>query len=213
MTQDARFGLPLSLLEALRADPSPAAAGLAELIEAQEAPARRRSWNPQPWQAVLTGLALSVGLGAQSYGADLASLQGRWEMSPARSSFKEAVTGPAPDAPTLVVTRDDAQRLVYQLVERRDGTEVGRGAYDISFAGASSTSSVDGAELPVTASRDAKGAVTISAPPIAGRQASIRVRRTGPDTAVLEHDIASAQGVLRLETIALVRAQGKGEDQ
>ena len=213
MTKDARFGLPLSLPEALRADPSPVAATLAELIEAQDAPPRRRSQSPRPWQAVLTGLALSVGLGAQSYAADLASLQGRWEMSPARSSFQEAVTGPAPDAATLVVTRDDARSLIYQLIERRDGAEVSRGAYDVSFAGASSTSSVGGAELPVTASRDARGAVTIRAPQIGGQQASIRVRRTGPDTAVIEHDVASAQGVLRLETIALIRAEDRGDDR
>ena len=38
MMNDARLGLPLSLVEALRADASPLAVGLADLLEQEEPP-------------------------------------------------------------------------------------------------------------------------------------------------------------------------------
>jgi hypothetical protein len=157
------------------------------------------------WQALVTGLALTVGLGAQSFAAE-PGLQGRWIMSAPQSSFEEGVTGPRPDAATVIVTRDDPQRLAYQLVESRAGTEVARGDYDISFRGGASTSSVDGSSLAVDAVRQAAEDVVIRAPRIGREQASIRMRQTGPDTAELEHDVAGPSGVRRLEVISLVRA-------
>jgi hypothetical protein len=166
----------------------------------------------RPWQAALLGLGLLVGLGAQSYAAE-PGLQGRWAMAPEASSFREAVTGPRPDTALLVVTRDDRDRFAYQLVESRDGAEVARAAYDVSFAGGGSTSSVEGRDLAISAARDSRGDVVLRAPPIGASQAAIHVRRTGPDTALLEHEIETAGGVLRLETIALVRMNEEGNSK
>ena len=209
MTNDTRFGLPLSLTQALQIDGSPIATDLAELIgDDDDAPCRRGSPRPKalrPWQAVVTGLALSVSIGAQSYAA-APSLQGRWTMATAQSQFEESVTGPAPDAATLVVTRDDAERLAYALVETRKGEEVARGAYDISFAGQGSTSAVDRVRLQVAGAREQDGGVVIRAPSVGGVQASIRLRQTGPDSALLEHEVSGAAGTVRLETISLVRS-------
>ncbi len=162
------------------------------------------------WLAAILGLGLMAGLGAQSYAA-AATLQGRWAMAPQGSSFEEAVTGPAPDAATLVVTRDDPHRFAYLLVERRGGVEVARAAYDAAFDGAPSTSQGDGTGLKIRAERDGRGDVVLLAPRIGGSQAAIHVRRTGPDSALLEHEVATEQGVLRLETISLVRADGEGD--
>ena len=167
-------------------------------------------FTPRPWQAALVGLALMAGIGAQSYAATPSNLEGRWAMAPAQSSFQEAVTGPAPDAALLTVTRDDADRFAYQLIETRAGAEVARAAYDASFAGASSTSRVDGAGLAITATRDRDGDVVLRAPKVGASQAAIHVRRTGPDTALLEHDVDTRQGVVRLETISLVRVNRDG---
>lgn len=161
------------------------------------------------WRASLLGLGLMVGLGAQAHAA-AASLEGRWTMAQRGSSFQEAVTGPAPDDATLVVTRDDPQRFAYQLVERRGGVEVARAAYDVSFDGATSTSRVGGEGLRISAERDARGDVVLRAPKVGGSQAAIHVRRTGPDTALLEHEVATDGGVLRLETISLVRTDDEG---
>ena len=211
MTNDARFGLPLSLVEALKADPSPTAASLADLLE-QDGPPRRagaaRGSHSRPWQAVLTGLALSVSLGAQSYAAT-PGLQGRWIMAAAQSRFDESVTGPAPDAAILTVTRDDEDRLAYELVETRRGAEVARGSYDVSLEGRSSTSAVDGVRLAVSGVREPAGGVIIRAPAVDGVQASIHLLLTGRDSATLEHDVSSPAGAMRLETINLVRSHSE----
>ena len=108
MTRDARFGLPLSLVEALRADPSPAAATLAELLSDDAPPKRPR--RAGRWASAFAGLGLAAACAAAgpSYAATAApsGLEGRWVMAPQGSSFSEAVTGPAPDRVVVVVSRD-----------------------------------------------------------------------------------------------------------
>ncbi len=208
MTLDERFGLPLSLAEALRADPSPEAAELASLLEQGRPTPRRTSVRQRGgvaprWRAALAGIGLAAGFAAQGH-AGPTSLEGRWTMAAALSSFEEQVTGPAPDQATVVVTRDAPDRLSYELSESRRGRPVAHGAYDVSFAGGGA-SWVDGTWLPVTAERGAGGEVVIRAPAVDGLQALIRVRRTGPDTAVLEHEVEGATGARWLERISLVR--------
>ncbi len=210
MVDDERFGLPLSLTEALRRDPSRQAAMLADLLDdgrsVQRTPSADRSGFTRRWRVALAGLTLAMGFAAQGH-AGTTSLEGRWTMAPALSSFEETVTGPAPDQATVVFTRDDPDHLSYRLSESRRGVRVAEGAYDLSFAGARSTSWVDGASLPVTAERDGRGDIVIRAPAVNGLQALIRVRRTGPDTAMLEHDVESAAGARQLERISLVRVE------
>ncbi len=211
MTFDARFGLPLSLTEALRADPSPDAAELASLLEQDESASRRASplregGFGRRWRTALAGVSLAVGFAAHGY-AGTTSLEGRWTMAPALSSFEEQVTGPAPDHSTVVFTRDAPDRLSYELSESRRGVPVAHGTYDVSFGGAGSTSSVDGTRLPVTAERVAGGDVIIRAPAVDGLQAMIRIRRTGPDTALLEHEVQGASGGRQVERISLVRSE------
>ena len=69
---------------------------------------------------------------------------------------------------------------------------------------------MNGGGLSISAERDAQGGVVLRAPKVGGSQAAIRVRRTGPDSAVLEHEVATDRGVLRLETISLTRADDGG---
>lgn len=204
MTQDARFGLPLSLVEALQADSSPVARTLAELMEdapPPSEPARRSA--AMSWRVLFAGLSLAAAAGAQAHAAQ-PTLAGRWSMAPAQSRFVEAVTGPAPDAATWIVTRDDRDRLAYQLIETRRGARPVRATYDVAVADARSAAA--GPALEVTAVRDAAGDVVIRAPPVDGLQALIRVRRTGRDTAVLEHAVQGAAGATEVERISLVRA-------
>ena len=207
MTQDARFGLPLSLVEALKADPSPVARTLAELMEdAPPAPEPARRSAVASWRGLLAGLSLAAVAGVQAHAAE-PTLAGRWSMAPAQSRFVEAVTGPAPDAATWIVTRDDRDRLAYQLIETRRGAPPVRATYDVAVADARSAAAA-GPDLEVTAVRDAAGDVVIRAPPVDGLQALIRVRRTGRDTAVLEHAVQGAAGATEVERISLVRSTG-----
>ncbi|WP_174299925.1 hypothetical protein [Caulobacter sp. S45] len=206
MSKNERFGLPLSLTEALRADPSPDAALLANLLEEGEAPASRPPAGRlgRRWRTALAGVSLAAGFAMQGY-AGTTSLEGRWTMAPALSSFEERVTGPAPDRATVVVSRDDARHFSYELSESRGGVSVAHGNYDLSFIDSLSTSSVDGTRLPVAVERDVYGDIVIRAPVVDGLQALIRVRRTGPNTALLEHEVQGATGSRQLERISLVR--------
>ena len=215
MALDERFGLPLSLAEALRADPSPQAARLADLLEEGLA----RTGRPVHMQeatiqrslsVMMAALALALGCATYSY-AGPTSLEGRWAMAPSSSRFEEQVTGPAPDQAIMVVSRDDRDHLSYELDESRSGVPVAHGSYELSFVDALSTSRVDGMSLPVTAARDARGDVVIRAPAVDGLQALIRVRRTGPDTAILQHEVESAAGARELERISLVRVASAGD--
>ena len=210
MSFDERFGLPLSLTEALRADPSPDAAVLASLLEeGGSSPPRVGSprtggWRHR-WRSALAGVSLAAGLATQGH-AGTTSLEGRWTMAAAQSSFEEQVTGPAPDQATVVFTRDAPDRLTYELSESRRGVPVAYGTYDVSFSGAGSTSSVDGTRLQVTAERDAGGEVVIRAPAVDGLQALIRVRRTGPATAPLDPEGQGAAGPRRVARLSLMRS-------
>jgi hypothetical protein len=206
MISDTRFGLPLAFSDALRAARrSRAATATGARLQGEGAAAGLlRSRGGHAWRAAVAGMVMAVGFGSQGYAAT-SSLEGRWTMASRSSSFQESITGPAPDTATVTVTQDDRDRLVYDLVESRRGAEVARGAYDISFAGAPSTSQVDGSVLEVSATRDARGDVVIRAPAVGTSQATIHVRRTGPDTALLEHDIEGADGATTLEAISLVR--------
>ena len=156
------------------------------------------------WRSALGGLALAAGISVQSHAAPV-GLQGEWDMSAATSHFREDVTGPAPDQAVMVVSRDDPSRFVYRLVERRRGVEVARGAYNLFFQRASSTSELDGEAQPVAASRTAAGDVEIQARAVGALHAVIRVRRTGADTAVVEHLVDGPQGEIEVERFSMVR--------
>ena len=228
MLHDERFGLPLSLGEALRADPSREAAQLAQLLDEDESPQRTaglRRRRDHTWRTILASLAIATAVGTSGHAATVtftpaslpvsslqtarlpaSGLEGHWIMAPATSSFREAVTGPAPDQATMTVSRDDPDHLNYELVELRGGEEVARGAYTLSFGGAASVTRVDGADLRVSAARTSDGGVLIQAPQVGDLRAVIHVRRTGPDTAVIEHDVEEGGRPVEVERISLVRA-------
>ncbi len=202
MASDPRFGLPLSLVEALRRDTSPRAAELADLLEQEPAPVRRRSWSKR--SAVVAGMAATLaGLSSTAMAAD-AGMVGRWVMAPQASSFHEALTGAKPDKVVVVVTRDDRRGFDYQVEESRAGAPVARASYAVSYAGPS-VSRTGGAVLRVNGARASNGDVVIRAPEVDGLQAVIRVHRDGPGAAVIEHAVEGASGSTPLERLQLAR--------
>ena len=216
MTDNDRFGLPLSLVEALRTDSSPAATALVDLLmesePASKVPAAVGRRTKSYRSMALTGVALALSMGMQGEAAAESvgggqTLEGRWTMAAPQSSFQERVTGAAPDAAVMIVTRDSRDHLAYELSETRQGVEVAHGAYDISLDGAQSVSRVDGVKLGVTANRDGRGDVVIQAPSVGAYRAVIHVHRTGPDSLLLEHDVEGAGQSMTLEQIHLVRAE------
>jgi hypothetical protein len=179
---------------------------------AEDADSKRRLESPAEsserpdllWRSALGGLALAAGISVQGHAAAI-GLEGRWDMAPATSSFHEGVTGPAPDQAVMVVTRDEPGRFTYRLVESLDGAEVAQGFYDLTFQGKRSSVNIDGNRQNVIASREAAGDVVIKAPAVGGLQAVIKVQRTGPDTAIIEHFVDGPQGELEIERLSMVR--------
>ena len=109
MNDNDRFGLSLSLVEALRVDPSPDAVVLADLLVRADPPPRTSQKRSR--RMAMVGLAVvALGVGVHGYAA-AQTLEGRWTMAPGQSSFQESATGAAPDAAVMTVPRDNPARL------------------------------------------------------------------------------------------------------
>jgi len=141
--------------------------------------------------------------------ANAQSLLGKWVLAPERSTFVEAVTGPAPQGGEWIVTRDDGDHLVYTLVETRDGDVVARAAYDLSLRGGLSQSHVDGDVRNVVASRANDGSTLIQAPAVAAWRASIRIREINAREAVIEHVVSGPNGDFVVERLVMERTSPK----
>jgi hypothetical protein len=138
--------------------------------------------------------------------ANAQSLQGRWVLSPERSSFVEAITGPAPQAGEWTVSRDDGDRLAYTLVETREGEVVARAAYDVSLHGGLSQSHVGSDARNVVAARVSDGSTLIQAPAVDAWRASIRIHQVNPREAVIEHILSGPNGDLVVDHMVMERA-------
>ena len=205
MSHDARFGLPLSLVEALELDRSPQARDLARLL--QDGPPARpagRRGRMAGWAAPAAALAGALSMAAPGY-ASAASLAGRWVLAPQGSSFAEGVTGRAPDRAVVEVSEDSAKRFAYEVVESRDGVEVARAAYTVSYPTGASTSRIGDSVARAAGARDAAGGVVITAPAVDGFQALIRFDPTAEGGAEIQHAVQGPQGVTVLETLRLTR--------
>jgi hypothetical protein len=147
--------------------------------------------------------ALTLALPAAAHAQ---GLLGDWVLAPQRSSFVEAVTGPAPEGGAMTVTRDDGDRLVYTLVETRDGDVVARAAYDVSLHGGPSQSHVDGDIRNVVATRSSDGSTVIEAPAVSAWRASIRIHAVSAKETVIEHVVSGPSGDLVVERLVMERA-------
>jgi hypothetical protein len=152
-------------------------------------------------------VASAAALSATS--ANAQSLLGRWLLAPERSSFVEAVTGPAPQCGEWIVSRDDGDRLTYTLVETRDGDVVARAAYDVSLHGGLSQSHGDGDVRNVVAVRASDGSTLIQAPAVAAWRASIRIHEISQKEAVIEHVVTGPNGDFVIERLVMERASPK----
>ena len=87
---------------------------------------------------------------------------GRWAMLPAaKSHFAEGVTGPAPAAADLDVTKDDGAAMAWTLVEH-DGAVVDANEFgNAPLNGSASRIVVDGVFAPVTVKRSGPHAVDL----------------------------------------------------
>ena len=128
-------------------------------------------------------------------------------MVAAKSHFAEAVTGPAPAAADLDVTKDDGAAMAWTLVEHDgavvDASEFGNAPLD----GSPSRIVVDGVFAPVTVKRVGPHAVDLISNLGAGASQRIHLELTKPDVMVIDETLTSPLGKAVTQHLEFVRAK------
>jgi hypothetical protein len=132
---------------------------------------------------------------------------GLWTMIPAKSHFAEGVTGPAPEAADLDVTKDDGAALAWTLVER-DGLAVAASEFgDTPLNGQASNIVVGGVFAPVTVTRAGPHAVELVSRLGDGASQSIRLELHGSGVLTVDEKLVSPSGKTVTQHLEFVRAQ------
>jgi hypothetical protein len=137
-----------------------------------------------------------------------AGFEGRWAMVPARSHFAEGVTGPAPAAADLDVTKDDGATLAWTLVEH-DGAVVDASEFgDTPLDGSPARIVVDGVFAPVTVKRAGLHAIDLTSTLGGGAQQVIHLKLQGPGALTIDEVLMSPSGKSVTQHLEFVRAKG-----
>jgi hypothetical protein len=157
----------------------------------------------------IAAAALAVGLGqAFAQTPQPLGLAGRWTMIPSKSHFAEGVTGPAPQAADLDVTKDDGAALAWTLVER-DGLVVAASEFgDTPLNGQASNIVVDGVFAPVTVTRSGPHAVDLVSRLGDGASQSIRLELREPGVLTVDEKLTSPNGKTATQHLEFARARG-----
>jgi len=132
---------------------------------------------------------------------------GRWSMVPAQSHFAEAVTGPAPGAADLDVTKDDGVALAWTLVER-DGAVVEASEFgDSLMDGTPSRIVVDGVFAPVTVKRVGPHAAEFTSILGGGASQNIHLELKNTGALAIEETLTSPAGKTVSQHLEFIRAK------
>jgi hypothetical protein len=132
---------------------------------------------------------------------------GRWSMVTAHSHFAEAITGPAPEAADLDITRDDGAALAWTLVER-DGAAVAASEFGDTFiSGKPSNIVVDGVFAPVTVKRVGPHAVDMVSKLGDGASQTIHLELSRPGVMIVDETLVSPAGKTVAQHLEFVRAE------
>lgn len=143
------------------------------------------------------GLALATAtLAGPAHAADAPiGLIGRWTLDLARSHFDEAVTGPAPTAAELDVTKDDGRTLAWTLVEEDpDGLAAFQFA-DAPLDGRSVRAVANDHFVPISVTREGANGVRIRAGGNGAATQEFVGRLIAPDTLTMDEHFITPQGV------------------
>lgn len=119
---------------------------------------------------------------------------GRWTLDLRASRFNEALTGDAPIAAELDVTKDDGAALAWTLVE-----EDPQGVAAIQFAdaplnGQATRAVVNMVQVNISVTRDGDHGVVVITEGESGRRQSMKVWMADPDTLKIEQDVDGLPG-------------------
>ncbi len=158
-------------------------------------------------RTTLALLGLSAASPASAEPAQPLGFAGRWSMVAAQSHFAEAVTGPAPSAADLDVTKDDGAALAWTLVER-DGATVEASEFgDSPLDGTPSRIVVDGVFAPVTVKRTGPHAVELISVLGGGASQTIHLQLRDTGALAIEETLTSPSGKSVAQHLEFVRAK------
>lgn len=119
---------------------------------------------------------------------------GRWTLDLSSSRFNEALTGAAPTAAELDITKDTGAALAWTLIE-----EDAEGVAAIQFAdavldGRATRAVVNMTLVEISATREGRNGVVVVTHGKAGRHQSMKVWLADPDTIRVEQDVDGLPG-------------------
>lgn len=139
-------------------------------------------------------LIMSVTPAAMARQAAPIGALGRWELDLSASRFNEALTGAAPTAAELDITKDDGATLAWTLVEEdADGLAAIQFA-DAPLDGRLSRAVVNMTLVNISVNRDGPHSVIAVTHGQSGRKQSMKVWLADPDTIKVEQDVDGLPG-------------------
>ncbi|MET3667143.1 hypothetical protein [Caulobacter sp. 1776] len=119
---------------------------------------------------------------------------GRWTIDLKASTFNEALTGPAPLAAEVDVTKDDGRSLAWTLIEEDDEGLAAIQFADAPLDGATTKAVVNTQIVMISVKRDGQNGVTAVTSNNSGRKQTMKVWLADPDTLRVEQDVDGVPG-------------------
>ncbi|WP_297511377.1 hypothetical protein [uncultured Caulobacter sp.] len=119
---------------------------------------------------------------------------GRWTIDLKASRFNEALTGPAPTAAEVDITKDDGKSLAWTLIEEDEAGLAALQFADAPLDGTPVKAVVNTQIVEITVRREGRNAITAVTTNKTGRKQSMRVWLSDPDTLRVEQDVDGIPG-------------------
>jgi hypothetical protein len=140
-----------------------------------------------------TAIVLSAATPSLAQTGPLGAL-GRWTIDLGASHFNEALTGPAPIAAEVDVTKDDGSHLAWTLIEEDESGLAAIQFADAPLDGTPTKAVVNTQIVMISVRRDGQSGVTAVTSNKTGRKQSMRVWLADPDTLKVEQDVDGEPG-------------------
>lgn len=119
---------------------------------------------------------------------------GRWTIDLKASTFNEVLTGPAPLAAEVDVTKDDGKSLAWTLIEEDDDGLAAIQFADAPLDGTPTKAVVNTQIVMISVTRDGPRGVTAVTSAKTGRKQTMKVWLADPDTLRVEQDVDGVPG-------------------
>jgi len=119
---------------------------------------------------------------------------GRWTIDLKASTFNEALTGPAPLAAEVDVTKDDGKSLAWTLIEEDDEGLAAIQFADAPLDGTPTKAVVNTQIVMISVTRDGPHGVFAVTSNKTGRKQTMKVWLADPDTLRVEQDVDGVPG-------------------